>query len=195
MKIVPVPGDGDCLYHAFIKGLGIDGLTPIQLREFVGKKLMSDKDLYDDLVTEWIDFGVIKNASDVTPEMAAHHICNTKEWATSTVIHILAVAFNVRIVVFEKINGQFYSEMFPSEWKPKGSKTIPYKDIYLFRRGYHFELLEPIDNIERKDIPTIQNRRLTRRGQRGGGQQLLPNDTLTTMVLGALGIFLFVITI
>ena len=153
LRVIPVPADGDCLYHAFIKGLDID-ISPQDLRNYVAHKIQTDKDLYDDLVMEWLDFGVIRNITRITPEIAANRLRTTKEWATSTVIHILALAFNVRVIVFQKINGKFYPEVFPSVWKvtEEMKKDIgpKYKDIYLYRRGYHFELL-----VRDKPITTV----------------------------------------
>ena len=155
MRVIPVPADGDCLYHAFIRGLGLEGLTPQLLRDIVAQKILTDQDLYDDLIREWIDFGVIHPATSMTEDIAAHHIRNTKEWATSTVIHILATAFNVRIVVFENIKGNYYPETFPSPWKPI-QQTKPYKDVYILRRGSHYELLIPINNT-RKARRTVKS--------------------------------------
>lgn len=206
MRIVSVPADGDCLYHAFIKGLSIPGLTPQQLRDFVADKILHDKDLYDDLVREWIDFNVIPDVQRITPQMAADRIRKTKEWATSTVIHILAVAFNVRIVVFQRINEQFYSEIFPSEWKRDiTSKRRPYKDVYLFRRGYHFELLTPIDKLgygAEGNGNENGNVGLKRTGgigtQRGGGvdpSNHVACDPSLTVTLGLLGIICFICTL
>lgn len=229
MKIIPVPADGDCLYHAFIKGLGIKTLLPQHLRDFVASKILSDKDLYDDIVREWIDFNVIPNAQNITPEKVANHIRNTKEWATSTVIHILAVAFNVRITVFQKINGQFYPEIFPSEWKQhhdekwktvgklknrgnKWKKDAYYKDIYLLRRGYHFELLIPVgpSNSSDSSSPYISSSKSNGAlspsvGQRGGGgdDTFVADDAYVageddnfflTVSLGIAGIVLFLWT-
>ena len=75
MKVISVPADGDCLYHAFIQGLVKDGLftqiTPSQLRSYVADKILNDKSLYDDLVREWVDFKVIPDAKYMTPELAA----------------------------------------------------------------------------------------------------------------------------
>lgn len=211
MRVIPVPADGDCFFHAFIKGLGLEGLTPQLLRDVVAQKILTDHDLYDDLVKEWIDFDVIRGHNSVTPEMAAHHIRNTKEWSTSTIIHIIACAFNVRVIVFQKINGNYFSETFPSEWKAK-PQGRPYKDIYILRRGSHYELLVPVDN---KVNPSLSSRRvvgtsrpyLTRRSQRGGGVDEGDDDfhdggdetektySWLSMTLGVTGFALLVLTI
>ena len=163
LRVIPVPGDGDCLYHAFIKGINLS-ISPQQLRGYVADKILNNKDLYDDLVTELVDFGRIKNVDLVTPEKLSNVIRHTKEWATSTVIHILAVAFNVRILVLQKINGRFFSEEFTSAWKiPSGHKIgkTQAKSIYLYRRGYHFELLQPLGFVNGKsdldNVPPIPN--------------------------------------
>jgi OTU-like cysteine protease len=211
MKIIPVPADGDCLYHAFIKGLGIDSLTPLFLRDFVANRILNDKDLYDDLIREWMDFKVVSSVDTITPEIAANHIRNSKEWATSTVIHILSIAFNVRIIVFQKINGQFYSEIFPSEWKetcPKKKlkkQKQQHKDIYLYRRGYHFELLVPIVTNNSNGNVISGNHKENHHtsqpftfGQRGGGIDPQdpgdPGDPMLTVTLGIIGIVLFFFT-
>ena len=202
MKIIPVPSDGDCLYHAFIKGLGIPGLSPQNLRDFVANKITFDKDLYDDLIREWLDFGVISDSAHMTPETAAQHISNSKEWATSTVIHILADAFKVRTIVFQKINGTFYSEVFPSEWKRKSTenKTFErfYKDIYLLRDANHFELLVPLETSSSKQGKMMFNsgqknaKTGTVLSQRGGGHA--DNNFFLNMVLGVAGVVLLIWT-
>ena len=161
LKVIPVPGDGDCLYHAIIKGIDIS-VTPKDLRNFVAEQILMNNDLYEDLVLELIDFGRVKDSSRMTPAKLANVIKHTKEWATSTVIHILANAFNIKILVIQKINNRFYSEEFPSPWKydmsldNKQSKKV----VYVYRRGYHFELLEPIGYINATfpDIRTCQNK-------------------------------------
>lgn len=203
MKVIPVPADGDCFYHAFIKGLRLAGLTPHILRDIVAQKILSDSDLYDDLVKEWIDFDVIQNANSITPEIAANHIRDTKEWSTSTIIHILATAFNVRIVVFQNINGRYFSEIFPSEWKDS-PQTRPYKDIYILRRGCHYELLVPVKEIvsNSRKIPASRREspRSTRRLQRGGGlmekhDTSQDNHLWLTRVLGLAGFILLLFTV
>lgn len=153
MKLISVPADGDCLYHAFIRGLITDGhfssISPSQLRAYVADKILQESDLYDDLVREWVDFNVISDVNLISPPLASNRIRNSKEWATSTVIHILSLGFHVRVVVFQTISGRFYSEVFPSEWKrPEGTKLKhkPFKTIYMLRRGYHFDLLEPLED-------------------------------------------------
>lgn len=206
MKVVPVPADGDCLYHAFIKGLDIPGLTPQQLRDFVADKILNEKDLYDDLVTEWVDFNVINDIANITPQIAAHHLRTTKEWATSTVIHILATAFNVRIVVYQKINGEFFPEIFPSQWKTEDEKreperAKPYKDIHLLRRGYHFELLLPVDEQSLKTTASETNTKQVYHkngGQRGGGIMIDNGNfdsNTSTVIMGLVGVLLLLFTI
>lgn len=208
MRIISVPSDGDCLYHAFIKGIGIPGLEPQQLRDFVANKILAEKDLYEDLVTEWADFNVIQTVESIDQETAANHLRTSKEWATSTVIHILATAFNVRVIVFQKINDKFFSETFPSEWKienndpEKNPMTKPYKDIYLIRRGYHFELLIP-DGVTTETRGFCirsgdggKNNKNLRRGLRGGAI-VDDNDgnkwNMSTIIMGVAGVLLMMI--
>jgi len=197
MRVVSVPADGDCLYHAFIKGLNLHDLSPKQLRDFVADKILSDKDLYEDIVTEWVDFKVIPSRQHASPETVANRIRNTKEWATSTVIHILAHAFNVRVIVFQKINGQFYSEVFPSEWKGKHAERKDYfHDIYLYRKGCHFELLMPLDSAKENDRLSMAATSIESKtqNQRGGGYERNDGHKLLHVCLGLAGIIIFIWT-
>lgn len=141
LQRVAVPADGDCLYHAVIKGLYLTQVQPRELRKVVANVIRFDQDLYDDLVTEWKDFS-LKNLKNMTPEKAARRIENTKEWATSTVIHILSLAMNCRINVFEMVNGKYVMERFPSEWK-SFKRLSTDVEIFLHKSGGHFELLVP----------------------------------------------------
>jgi hypothetical protein len=172
VDVIKMPGDGDCLYHAFIRGANLSGkASPNDLRLHVADKIRTVEDLYDDLLREWIDFGIIRKDGDgfrfvttgeqVTPETAAYHIVHTKDWATSTVIHILASSMNLDVYVTQLINGQQYTETFPSPWKNRmepqrhrgkarerggrgklGDRGNRGK-LYLYRTQHHFDLLVP----------------------------------------------------
>ena len=146
-EIIPVPADGDCFYHAFIKSLNMD-TTPRHLRKLVAMEISKNEDLYDDLLREWVDFGVIKSTSSVNKSTVLKTIKYSNEWATSTVIHILATLFNVKIIVFQRIQNQFFSEEFPSVWKVEGNATRQTEShkkniVYILRTGQHFEMLLP----------------------------------------------------
>ena len=160
---IDMPKDGNCFYHAFIRGLyeaqvhpeGTDGqgwnpssLTPAVLRDQVARVIEINQDMYNDVLIEWRDFHVIHrqqglqggNVGNPTPFQVAQRIRNTREWATSTVIHILSVLYNVTIVVYEEINGYYYAESFPSAWK-KVPPRNPIARLTVLRTGNHFDLL------------------------------------------------------
>ncbi len=165
-RLLKVPGDGDCFYHAFLVGLQRAGclkdmdLQASQLRAYVAKKIELDLDLFDDLVSEWLDFGVISRSKHgvlhftddnerVTANRAATRIRHG-DWATSTVIHILATAFRVEVFIVEYISGKQYVQSFPSAWKQDlGPKDVtpcatssPRACIHLLKSPHHFDLLE-----------------------------------------------------
>lgn len=147
IKIDVYSEPGDCLYAAIIKGANSD-FSVNDLRNHVARVITLDKDLYDDLITEWIDFKVIEKNTNITPHDAAFRIQHLKEWGTSTIIHILANSLNLKISVVTSINDKYFVEQFPSDFKKKQYLNNP-KQIYLYANGYHFDLLEehPFGNI------------------------------------------------
>jgi predicted transcriptional regulator len=146
-KIIETPSDGDCFFHAFLIDTGIK-TNPKELRAIVANVLEKNNDLYQDLLLEWRDLGVISKNTKLSPKQVADIIRNTKEWATSTIIHIISVLFKIKIIVHEKINGKLFAESFPSEWKNTG--IIPKKSINILRIGNHFEALKYVKNSNNK---------------------------------------------
>lgn len=164
MYIISMPGDGDCFYHAFISGLGLQ-ITPQDLRNFVAEQILVKKDLYEDMVDDWKSQGLLDtedSGGHVTPEYIADRIRNRKEWATTTVIHILSDAFNVRTVVYRELNDHYVPSLFPYLWTFDPKKRRFAKTIYLYSHGAHFDLLEQVkahgdnvgDNLPKVNIKT-----------------------------------------
>lgn len=146
MYIISMPGDGDCFYHAFISGLGLQ-VTPQDLRNFVADQVISKKDLYEDMVDDWKSQGLLGSDGDaesVSPEYIADRIRHRKEWATTTVIHILSDAFNVRTVVYRELHENYVPSLFPYLWTFDPKKRKFAKTIFLYSHGAHFDLLEPV---------------------------------------------------
>lgn len=147
MSIVSVPSDGDCFYHAFISGLGI-AASPTDLRNFVASKIEQCPDLYTDMIDDWKGFGLIKGDGDgdgvPSADELARRIRHDKEWATTTVIHILSDAFNVRTVVYKKVGSRCLPQIFPYPWTfdPKQRKFA--RTIHIYHHDCHFDLLLPI---------------------------------------------------
>ncbi len=203
-RLIKVPGDGDCFYHAFSAGLvrlGARSIEASQLRNYVAKKIVTDPDLYDDIALEWLDFGIVKRRGAnnqmvftkthevLTPKRAAKRILQG-DWATSTVIHILAGAFRVKVFVVENIGNKQYTESFPSAWKQRGKMEVASqcteRGIYLYKSAHHFDLLDRIDRLDESN----KNHRSLQRERTGGGAHLPRNDAtwhaVTLIVLFAL---------
>lgn len=163
-RLVQMPGDGDCFYHAVVAGLRRSSITIERLRQYVARNIASQSDLFQDLVTEFLDFGIAQRTSDkvtfvdsgqqVTAARAAARIQNG-EWATSTAIHILASGLKVQICVVQEINGKLYTERFPSEWK----KPLPQakRKIYLYKTSQHFDLLEIVASSSSESEKSLSN--------------------------------------
>lgn len=185
LTIVPVPPDGDCFFHAFIQGSKLN-TTPAHVRDLVSDYIKNDKDLLDDLITEWRDFGVIGKNQTISPKNASTKIRNG-EWATSTMIHVVCMIFNVKIIVFENVNGSLRSQIFPSIWKPSVPDNPFRPEIFVLRRRNHFDLLVPksdskyigdttYNNSVDKILSLRNNIRQKGQSQRGGGKITESND-------------------
>jgi len=149
-NVVPMSGDGDCFYNAFIHVLGLTGkVQPHQLRALVAGRLLEDPDLRDDFIREWRDFGIIKGKvfSDTGKRFRTadivDRICNRTDWATSTVIHILATTFSCTVRIAEKIDGRWFVQTFPSPWKenPMRKQTRVKPPVYILKTRNHFDAM------------------------------------------------------
>lgn len=156
---IQVPLDGNCFFHSFILGMKVFDpdfrLTVTDLRYLVAKVIKLTPELYEDLITEWLDFQriTLESKSKMTPEIAGNIIYETNEWTTSTMIHILAVVFNVKIIIHEKINGKFFSESFPSAWKKKvgNESNNSDKEINILKEYNHFDYLSTTTSVSKKN--------------------------------------------
>lgn len=135
MRIVKSPADGDCFYHSVINGTGLK-TTPQELKVKVAEYLSRYPDMHDDLLIEWLDFKVIPKRVSIEDTIKLLQ----KEWATSTIIHIVSLILELDIVVFEKINNKYYKEEFPSRFKNNKNFKSRGK-IYILKTRNHFDLL------------------------------------------------------
>ena len=143
-KIVPVQSvPGDCLYAAIIKGARLT-CSVGDLRTSVCHVLRENHDLYDDTISELLDFGVISNR--ITQDELIYRTLFKHEWGTSTTIHILASILRLSISVVTFINGKLFVETFPSEFKQtlfSNRENGKIATLYLYyTNNSHFELLE-----------------------------------------------------
>lgn len=143
-----MPADGDCFFHAVVYGLRQYGMeiSPQHIRNAVAQVIEKDAQLYEQLLDEWIDFSVIPRNHSMSPVKAAILI-RSKEWATSTIIHITSRLFNIKINVYEEINGTFITQSFPYPWdtSPK-QKDLRLPTINVLHRREHFDALQPLDS-------------------------------------------------
>lgn len=140
---VAVPADGNCFYHAFIKGTGLK-TTLKDLRAVVAKKIFNDPDLYDDLVTEWIDHKVINDKKQMNPLAAATRILTTNDWATSTIVHVVALEYKTRITVVQKTGNSLVCQDFPARYKLDKQRRFRKRVYIKFDQSReHYELLLP----------------------------------------------------
>jgi hypothetical protein len=137
MNIVKSPGDGDCFFHSFINGTRIK-TTPYEMRRVVSNYIVKNNDLYDDLLIEWLDHGLI-NSKNISKSVVMEKM--KTEWATNTMIHATSLLYNVQIIVCQVINKRVFCENFPSEFKGVKLKK-PIMVVRILKTGNHFDLVE-----------------------------------------------------
>ena len=152
-NLIKSPADGDCFYHSVVNGIKLlDSNSNISIKElkvkvseYIKKDYQNKKDktntLYNDILIEWRDFGVIKKDQDVTLDKMVYILTNTNEWAVSTIIHIVSLILQIQIIVHEKINSKVYSESFPSFYKEDSKDAIKLYTLHVLKRGNHYDLL------------------------------------------------------
>jgi hypothetical protein len=196
MYVVPMPGDGDCFYHAFIAGVGL-AITPKDLRNFVADQILTKSELFEDIVDDWKSQGLLSPHESADIKEIATRIKNRKEWATTTVIHILSDAFNVRTIVYRELNGHYVPSLFPYLWTFDPKKRRFAKTLYLYSHGQHFDLLQPVQpsgnhgaNLPSIDIVAQKGGTLTTTGTQTIKPLFVPEETdPTSLFIGVCLIF------
>jgi hypothetical protein len=169
-KLIHVPADGNCFFHAFIKGLeGELRLTVQDIRDAFARKILEDKDCFEDVVTEWkeeegrlekvMNTWKEKTGKTLTrfpPIVAAVAFKEFGEWAISTCIHHVALHYRRKVMIHQHQEWGWSVEPFPSEFKLneeqlKERDTWDEINIIFSRQCQHFEYLEPIHSSESID--------------------------------------------
>ena len=162
-----VPSDGDCFFHCFVKGLMGKGKTSSvqELREIAAKHILQSTDLFEDLLMEWKDHGVVKPDETITQSLAAARILAGKEWATNIIIHILSNHFKIGVKIHtQRDNGTWEAWSFPYEFKEGVATDITEHMHIVLHWWEHFDYIRKV--ADRRPPRTRNQLRVKRSLQR-----------------------------
>lgn len=146
-RLDAVPMDGDCFFHCFVKGLlSAKNVTTTvrELRMAASRVVLESKDLYEDLLEEWRDHGVLGPGETIPQNIASARVSIGREWATNTVIHILANVYEIAVNVHQQLENKTWCvQSFPYEFKEDISKNIIGKMDIVLHWWEHFDYLKP----------------------------------------------------
>ena len=140
-RLVDTPADNDCFFHAFKDGLNLPE-TVQQLRDLVADRMETDCGFCHAVMKEWI----LPSTNRIEASQRMRH----KEWASASVVHLLASIFSANCRIWENSSGKWTIRSFPLD-----RETLPplQKEIDILYHSSHFDLLKAVS-----DVPTTRER-------------------------------------
>jgi len=147
-RIIRSIPDGDCFYHVIVNWYSIKHpkvqISVQQLKDKVADFIQDSDDLYKELLVEWRDFGVIDSNIQLSLDQVIDIIRNDNEWVVSTIIHIVSILLQKKIVIHQKIGEKVHSQEFPypQELSPNKYQSFePRGTIHVLQGNNHYDLL------------------------------------------------------
>jgi adenosine deaminase len=152
ITIVPAPGDGNCMYHAFLYGLrrlGIDGgIDHIQLRQNNIQWMRNNlNNVFNSIILrrsilnqihEAFPMAVLPVSENDQVEYFLTNMANDATYAVHLNSYCLGLEYNVNVVIFSRSAGGTYNSINFGDYCSNG--------IWMIHNGNHYDSLIPLNN-------------------------------------------------